>query len=150
MLHHGPLTRNTKLRVAHAPGMSGMFSPPPTSKETASQRSRHASRHVHHARAVMHVGIAKPRWRWKRPRHSRCMRNWQFYVSGKRPMMHTHSPFLFIRVYCSVLILHNNKMFASCLYQLPELPLPGVWGLGLVLPRVKRPKKGLNHKLCRR
>ena len=31
---YGPLTRYVKLRVAHAPGMSGMFSPPPTSKET--------------------------------------------------------------------------------------------------------------------
>ena len=33
---NGPLTRYVKLRVAHAPGMSGTFSPPPTSKETAS------------------------------------------------------------------------------------------------------------------
>ena len=62
-----------------------MFSPPPTSKETASERSRHASRHVRHARAVMHVGIANPRWRGKRSWHSRRMRNPQFYVSGKRP-----------------------------------------------------------------
>ena len=36
--------------------------------------------------AVMHVGIAKPRWRGKRYRHSRRMRNPQFNVSGKRPM----------------------------------------------------------------
>ena len=40
---------------------------------------------MHHARDVMHVGIANPRWRGKRSRHSRCMRNPQFYVSGKRP-----------------------------------------------------------------
>ena len=33
---HRPLTRYVKLRVAHAPGMAGTFSPPPTSKETAS------------------------------------------------------------------------------------------------------------------
>ena len=32
--------------------MPGTFSPPPTSKETVS------SRHVYHARVVMHVGIA--------------------------------------------------------------------------------------------
>ena len=32
---HGSLTRYVKLWVAHAPGMSGTFSPPPTSKETA-------------------------------------------------------------------------------------------------------------------
>ena len=33
---HGPLTRYVKLRVTHVPGMPGAFSPPPTSKETAS------------------------------------------------------------------------------------------------------------------
>ena len=34
----------------------------------------------------MHVGIANPRWRGKRSRHSRRMRNPQFYISDKRPM----------------------------------------------------------------
>ena len=75
------------MRVAHAPGMSGTFSTPPTSQEIASYRYRHASRHVRHARAVMHVGIANPRWRGKRSRHRRT-RNPQFYVSGKRPIVH--------------------------------------------------------------
>ena len=32
-LGYGPLTCYVKLRVAHAPGMPGTFSPPPTSKE---------------------------------------------------------------------------------------------------------------------
>ena len=41
-----PLTRYVTLRVAHAPGMPGTSSSPPTSNETASQRSRHASWHV--------------------------------------------------------------------------------------------------------
>ena len=35
-LNHVPLTRYVKLRVAHAPGIPGTFSPPLTSKETAS------------------------------------------------------------------------------------------------------------------
>ena len=83
---HGPLTRYVKLRVVHAPGMPGMFSSPPTSKETASWRSRHASRHVHHAGTLMHVGITDPRCRRKRSRRSRRMRNPHFYVSGKRPI----------------------------------------------------------------
>ena len=39
-------TRYVTLRVTHAPGMPGTSSSPPTSKETASQRSRHASWHV--------------------------------------------------------------------------------------------------------
>ena len=75
--------------VAHAPGMPGTFSLPPTSKETASERSRHASRHVRHACAVMHVGIAKPRWCGKRSRHFRCMQNPHFYLSCKRPIPRT-------------------------------------------------------------
>ena len=39
-------SRYAKLRVAHAPGMPGTFFPSP-----------HQSRHVRHARAVMHAGI---------------------------------------------------------------------------------------------
>ena len=49
---HVPLASYVKLRVAHAPGMPGKFSPPQR------QRPRHASRHVHDVRAVMHAGIA--------------------------------------------------------------------------------------------
>ena len=77
---------HVKLRVVHLPGMPGTSSPPPTSTETATWRPRHASRHVRHARVVMHVWIAYPRWRGKRFRYSRGMRNPQFYVSGKRPV----------------------------------------------------------------
>ena len=39
MNDNGPLTRCVKLRVAHALAMPGPFSPPPTSKETASQHA---------------------------------------------------------------------------------------------------------------
>ena len=44
--YHGPLARYANLLVVHAPGMPGTSSPPPTSKETAGSRSRHASGHV--------------------------------------------------------------------------------------------------------
>ena len=81
---HGPLARYVKLRVAHAPGMPGTFSPP----------SRISDPDMHHGTCVMHVPWCMPgsltsgflwsRWRWKRSRHSRCMRNMPFYVSGKR------------------------------------------------------------------
>ena len=60
MLWHGPLAKYAKLRVAHAPGMPGTSFP-----ATAGQRSRHASRHVRDARAVMHAGIAKYRFPFK-------------------------------------------------------------------------------------
>ena len=91
---NGPFTRYAKLRVVHALGMLGAISPPP--------RSRHASRQVHDARAVMYAGIANY---WfplksvagKTLRHFRRMLNPQFCVSGKRPMLdnppnspHTH------------------------------------------------------------
>ena len=59
-------SRCIKLCVAHAPGMLGMFFPLPTSKEIANWRSRHASRPVRHACALMVVGISNQQWREKR------------------------------------------------------------------------------------
>ena len=47
---------------------------------------------MHDARALMHVGIAIPRWRGKRSRHSRRMLYPQFNMSGKRPMALTLCP----------------------------------------------------------
>ena len=82
---HGPLTRYGKSQVAHAPGMPGTFPPRPTSKETASKRSRLASRHVRRACAVMHVGITYPRWRGKRSRHSRRMHTHNFTYLARGP-----------------------------------------------------------------
>ena len=61
------------------------FPPPPISNETAGYRSRHASRHVRDARAVMHVGIAHLRWRGKRSRHSRRMRTRNFAYLARGP-----------------------------------------------------------------
>ena len=82
-LSYGPLNRYVKLRVAHAPRM---FSPPPRVSDPG----------MHHGTCVSHVpwcmsgsltsGFLWSRWRGKRSRHSRRMRNPQFYVSGKRPM----------------------------------------------------------------
>ena len=82
---HGPLTRYVKLRVAHALGMPGTFSPPP----------RVSDPDMHHGTCVTHVpwcllgsltsGFLCSQ-RGKRFRHSRRMRNPQLYVSGKRPI----------------------------------------------------------------
>ena len=84
--YHGPLTRYIKLQVAHAPGMPGTFSPPPQVRDPD----------LHHGTCETHVPWCMPgsltsgfrwsRWRGKRSRHFRRMRNLQFYVSGKRPM----------------------------------------------------------------
>ena len=58
---------------------------------TAGKQSRHISRHVRDACAVMHAGIANSFFPWirrreKRSRNSRRIRNPQYNVSGKRPM----------------------------------------------------------------
>ena len=84
---HGPLARYVKFRVAHAPRMPGTFSPPP----------RVSDPDIHHDTCGTHVPWCMPgsltggfhwsRWWGKRSRHSRRLRNPQFYVSGKRPML---------------------------------------------------------------
>ena len=78
-----PVTRCVILRVAHAPGMPGTFSPPP----------RFSDPDMPHGTCVTYVqwcmsgsltsGFLWRRWRGKL---SRRMRNPQFCVSGKRPM----------------------------------------------------------------
>ena len=83
---HGPLSGYVKLRVAHAPGMPGTFSPPPWISDPG----------MHHGMCITHVPWCMPRslisgflwsrWRGKRSRRSRRMRNPQFYISGKRPI----------------------------------------------------------------
>ena len=67
--------------------MPGAFSVPP----------RFSDPDMHHDTCVTHMPWCMPgsltsgfrwsRWRGKRFRHSRRMRNTQFYVSGKRPMI---------------------------------------------------------------
>ena len=86
IITHGPLARYVKLWVAHAPGMPGTLSPSPWVSDPD----------MHHGTCVTHVPWCMPgslassflwnRWLGKRSRHSRRMRNPQFYVSGKRPM----------------------------------------------------------------
>ena len=83
---HGPLARYVTLRVAHAPGMPGTFSP----------SSWVSDPDMHRGTCVAHVPRCIPgsltsgclwnRWRGMRSWHSRCMHTPQFYESGKRPM----------------------------------------------------------------
>ena len=83
---HGPLTRYAKLRVAHAPAMPGMFSSPVRVNDPD----------MHHGTCLTHVpgclpgsltcGFLWSRWRGKRSRHPRRMRNPQFCVSCMKPM----------------------------------------------------------------
>ena len=84
-IFHGPLARYVKLRVAHAPGMLRMFSPSP----------RVGDPNMHHGTCETHVPWCMTgsltscflwiRWRGKRSRHSRRMRNPQFIHLARGP-----------------------------------------------------------------
>ena len=74
-----------KLRVVHALGMPGTSSPQPTPwKLLVSDPDMHHGACVRTCRDACR--IANPRWRGKRSRHSRRMRNPQSYVHDKRLM----------------------------------------------------------------
>ena len=83
---HGPLDRYVELRVAHAPGMLGTFSPP----------SGVSDPDMHYGTCVTHVpwcmpggitgGFAWIRWREQHSLHYRRMLNAQYYVFGKMPI----------------------------------------------------------------
>ena len=97
--NHGTLARYEKLQVAHAPGTPGTFSTPP----------RISDPDMHHCTCVTHVpwcmlgsltgALLGSRWRGKRSGHSSRMRNPQFYVSGKRPMINP------LKLPCSAVVL---------------------------------------------
>ena len=85
-LFHGPLTRYVKVRVAHAQGMPGTFSPSP---RVSYPDMRHGTYVTHVPWCVpgsLSSGFFWSRWLGKRSRHSWRMRNPQLYISGKRPV----------------------------------------------------------------
>ena len=76
----GPLDQIRKIAGCACVGIAGDFYLPPTLKETASYRSRHAPRHV----PCMSGSLTRADR--ESSRHSRRMHNPQFYVFAKRPM----------------------------------------------------------------
>ena len=72
--------------VAHALGMPGTFSPPPRLSDPDMQYGTCVT-HVPWCMLGSLTNGFLCQWRGKRSRHSRRMRNQQFYVSGKRPMV---------------------------------------------------------------
>ena len=85
---YGPLARYVKLLVAHAPGMPGTFSRPP---RVSDPNMHHGMTHVPwFMPGSLTSGFLWNRWREKRSRYSRCMRNPQFYVSVERPIPWRH------------------------------------------------------------
>ena len=134
---NGSLVRYAKLRVAHGPGIPG-FSPPP-------QVSDHD---MHHGMCVTHVPWCMPgllasgflwsRWRGKRSRHSRRMRNPPFYVSGKSPMA--------VDVKGFYLITHMTSESCS---QLNEQYKHNFQNRLKVLMKARRGTEFISHKLTK-
>ena len=112
------------------------FPPPPVSD-------------MYHGTSVSQVprslfsGFLRSRLRVKRSQHSRCMRNPQFYVSGKRPMPWSHSQTgitmtirVLVRVYVGKLSQHgafkcpgvaSSALKMKLLCQLSRLISPPLW-----------------------
>ena len=111
---HGSLARNIKLRVVHVPGMPGTFSPP----------SRVSDPDMRHGTCVTHVpgcmlgsltsGFLRSRWRRKRSRHPRRMRNPQFYVTSKRPMSSNQIEWWFLSYPQSKLVKFVSFVYKGC------------------------------------
>ena len=79
------LTRYAKLRVAHAPGIPGTFSPPPQVGDSDMQRDTCITHVPRSLPGSLTSGFLRNRWRGKP--HSQRMRNPQFCVSGKSFML---------------------------------------------------------------
>ena len=130
ILGNGPLTSYVKLRVAHASGMTETFSPPPRASDPD----------MHHGTCVTYVPWCMPglltsgflwnQWRGKRSRHSLLMRNQEFYVSGKRPMMiqfiHPHMRSRMLdKLILVPYIFTKTHVSGNCLVPSSNKPLPG-------------------------
>ena len=108
-----------KIRIAHAPGMLGMFSPP----------LRVTDPDIHHGTCVMHVrwcmsgsltsSFLWSRWRGKLPRLFRPVRNQQFRVSGKRPTTPPTQPSLpFESMHSVKILLLISPAYLDAIYKL--------------------------------
>ena len=75
LFRYGSLARYVKLRVAHAPGMPGTFSPPPQFRDPEMHHGTCVSRVPWCMPGSLTSGFLCGRWRGKRSRHSRRMRN---------------------------------------------------------------------------
>ena len=85
ILAQWPFDRYVKLRVVHAPGVQGTFCPPPRVSDPDMQHGMSVTHVSWCIMGPLTIGFLWSRWPGKPFRHSGCMRNPHFYVSGKRP-----------------------------------------------------------------
>ena len=95
---------------------------------------------MRHARTVLHVGIANPRWQGKCSRHYRRMRNPQFYVSDKRPMGWTG--------WIAILVLYRLAPSLNRTTAFPRVPATRVmWHMSISRARLARCRHARNKAL---
>ena len=98
------LTRYVKLRVAHASGMPGTFSPLPRVSDPDMQHGTCVTHVAWCMLGALTSSFLWSRWRRKRFRHSWRMRNPRFCISGKRTMpqklTNVKSTLLQIKAWC--------------------------------------------------
>ena len=93
-LRHEPLTRYVKLRVVHAPGMSGTFSPPP----------RVSDSDMHHGTWVTHVPWCMP----GSPTSGFLLSRWRENVPGISGACTTHNFTYLVRGPCARIIWKDD------------------------------------------
>ena len=90
---HGPLARCINLRVLHVSGEPGTFAPP----QQVSDPDMHYGTCVTHVPWCMSESLTSgflwSRWRGKRPRHSRRIRNSQFTYLVRGPLIMYYSTY---------------------------------------------------------
>ena len=99
---YGRLITFVKSRVAHAPGMPERFP-----RHRLQRKPPVSGPDMHHSTYMpwcMLLGIANPQWWGKRYRHSWCISNPQFYISGKMPMRKTKCCSVLRRFECVLLV----------------------------------------------
>ena len=119
-----------KIAGAHAPGIPGTFSPQP----------RVSYPDMHHGTCVTHVPWCMPGsltsdFLWSQPRgkpsrHSRRMRNSQFYVYGKRPMgsdTHLLKKYRTTLVECWIILIFNWQQMCMGPFYWHGLTLIPAW-----------------------
>ena len=87
-----------KIAVPHAPGMPGTFPRTLRVSDPDMHHDTYVTRESWCMPGSLISGFRWSQWRGKRSRNSRCMRNPQLYVSGKRPM-ETRSPIVVVFTY---------------------------------------------------
>ena len=128
VIQHGPLARYVKLRVAHAPGMLGTFSPSPISKESVIV----SDPGLHHGTCVTHVSWCMSGWLtrgggengpgWYKRTWYQSAATWWTYTEGRRVSRHYLFDPGLVSIECTK-SLHSSPTLVSPILTISPLPV---------------------------